>query len=167
MIGPNVFLPPLLLVALLAGCQREATPNDAKTATANAPDSPVSADPGVQTAATRIAEQGDGTITSGSPPSTIPVPSLDTPTPPIAAGAQITYTCEDGSELIVTYSGVSAEFALSNGSKVTLPRVASTVKTGGDVYVNDSAALQRLSNVVRVEEHDGAKRVCSETSGTA
>lgn len=169
MIAANTFLPPLLLAVLLAGCQREAMPNDAHTAAENAPAAPTSraADPGMQTVAPRAADAGDGTMTSGAPASTIKVPPLDTPTPPIAAGAQITYTCEDGSELNVTYSGVSAAFALSNGAQVTLPRVASTTNTGGDVYAGDSAGLQRLGNVVRVAEHDGAKRVCSETSGTA
>jgi hypothetical protein len=156
----------LLALSLLAGsaaCQRDVplAPADETEARASTSD----ADPSATTAAS--APDDDQGVIAGKPPSTIAVPPADTPTPGIAAGAEIVYTCEDGGELHVAYSGNSATFALEDGRKVTLPRAESASKGGGDVYVGDTVGLQRLGNVVQVEQKGGAKRVCAESGGTA
>lgn len=156
----------------LAACQRDSTPDaasgsDAGADTAAAGTESATAPEAGSPGAAQAGADGDESAISGSPPSMIPVPPADTPTPDIAAGAQITYTCEDGSELNVTYSGKAAKFALVDGSVVTLPRTSSGVKGGGDVYAGEAVALRRLGNVVEVDQGQGGKRVCAETSGTA
>jgi len=153
----------LSLLAGLAACQRDAAPAPADATETQAPNN--DADPSATTAAS--APDDDQGVIAGQPPSTIAVPPADTPTPGIAAGAEIVYTCEDGGELHVVYSASSATFALEGGSKVTLPRAESASKGGGDVYVGDTIGLQRLGNVVQVEQKGGAKRVCEESGGTA
>ena len=157
----------LLALSLLAGfaaCQRDASPAPANEAETQAP-TPNSEPYASATAPTAPADE-QGAI-AGKPPSTIEVPPADTPTPGIAAGAEIIYTCEDGSELHVRYSTHSATFALEDGSRVTLPRAESASKGGGDVYVGDTVGLQRLGNVVQVEQKGSAKRVCAESGGSA
>ena len=167
----------ILLASMLAlaACQRDSTP-DRTTAgddaaaigadtTEGAAGAAAGTDPG--TGAQQAGAQGDDGVTSGSPPSMIPVPPADTPTPDIAAGAQITYTCEDGSELDVVFSAKSAKFALADGRVVTLSRTGSGAQGGGEVYTGEAVALRRLGNVVEVEQDQGGKRVCAESSGTA
>jgi hypothetical protein len=151
----------LSLLAGLAACQRDAPPAGADTRLPSA-DADAAAD-----AIAPPKPAADDDVTAGNPPPTIEIPPADAPTPAIAAGAQIVYTCEDGSELQVTYSGSSATFALEDGRVVTLPRAESASKGGGDVYVSDTVGLQRLSNVVQVERDSGAKRVCAESGGNA
>ena len=159
----NTTLLCLSLLAGLAACQRDAARAAADGAETQA--STTDADPSATTAPSATAE--DHGVLAGKPPSTIAVPPADTPTPGIAAGAQITYTCEDGGELHVRYSASSATFALEDGSEVTLPRAQSASKGGGDVYVGDTVGLQRLGNVVQVELKGDAKRVCAESGGNA
>ena len=158
----NTTLLCLSLLAGLAACQRDA-PAPAIEAEAQA--STRDADPPATTVPATPAD--DHGVLAGKPPSTIEVPPADTPTPAIAAGAQITYTCEDGGELHVGYSASSATFALEDGSEVTLPRAESASKGGGDVYVGDTVGLQRLGNVVQLEVKGGSKRICAESGGNA
>jgi hypothetical protein len=162
MARPTFALPPLILVVALAACQRDATPGRDDTTPAPGADAPAAAASGASPA-----PANDDGLTAGKPPSTIAVPPADTPTPALAEGAEIIYTCEDGGELHVVYASDSAKFASAGGRVLTLPRAESASKGGGDVYVNDSAALQRLGNVVQVEEQSGEKRVCAEAGGTA
>lgn len=153
------------LVTALAACQRDAAPGRdgaASDEAVAATDAPAAA----TTPASSPPDDNSGVL-AGKPPSTIEVPPADTPTPAIAEGAEVVYTCEDGGELHVVYAGHSARFALVDGRVVTLRRAESASKGGGDVYVGDAVALQRLGNVVQVEEQGGDKRVCSETGGSA
>ena len=153
----------VVFAAALAACQRDAPSSPEETA----PPASATNEPAVDSPHATPSPPAGEALDAGQPPSTIEIPPADTPTPRIAAGAQISYTCEDGSELHVVYSGQSAKFALIDGSVATLPRAESASKGGGDVYVSDTVALQRLGNVVQVEEHGGTKRVCAESGGNA
>jgi len=156
----------VLLATTLAACQRDAPSGREEAAPPTAASEPAVDSPRATPSPSSSPPAGNG-LEAGQRPSTIEIPPADTPTPDIAAGAQISYTCEDGSELHVVYSAHSAKFALVDGSVATLPRAESASKGGGDVYVSDTVALQRLGNVVQVEEPGGTKRVCAESGGNA
>jgi len=156
-----------VLLTTLAACQRDAPSGREEAAPPTAASEPAVDSPRATPSPSSSPPPAGNGLEAGQRPSTIEIPPADTPTPDIAAGAQISYTCEDGSELHVVYSAHSAKFALVDGSVATLPRAESASKGGGDVYVSDTVALQRLGNVVQVEEPGGTKRVCAESGGNA
>lgn len=158
--------PVVLLVSLLAatlGCQpREdaATPDAAET-TAGATEDAASAP------SAPIAVPDDDDVRSGvlNP---IELPPSDAPTPPMAEGADITYACEDGSELRVTYAAGRANVTLADGGIVPLPRSPQAAQqAGGEVYIGEALTLHRLGNIVELQQDEGTRRRCRESGGNA
>jgi hypothetical protein len=98
-------------------------------------------------------------------PNPIELPPPDAPTPPMAEGADITYTCEDGSELRITYAAGRANVTLTGGNVVPLPRSAQ--HAGGEIYAGEALVLHRLGNVVELQQDEGDKRRCRESGGNA
>lgn len=86
----------------------------------------------------------------------------------MAEGADITYTCEDGSELRITYAAGRAGVTLADGSIVPLPRSPQTAQqAGGEIYAGEALVLHRLGNVVELQQGEGDKRRCRESGGNA
>lgn len=158
----------LLALALLAGtaCQRDVpagAPTDAQATASAAEDAQAAPLP----PSTAQGQDDADTTQSGAPPSRIAVPPADTPTAAIAVGARVEYLCEDGNSLVVEYGDASASFRLVGGRDIVLPRAAAATGKGAEVYAGDAAGLQRLGNVVQVEEASGARRTCAEASASA
>ena len=155
-------LVPWLLAAACAACQpHDATPAPADDAATLAP---ADAAPAAQAP---IAIPGDDEVRSGVP-NPIELPPPDAPTPPMAEGADITYTCEDGSELRITYAAGRASITLADGSIVPLPRSPRTAQqAGGEVYAGEALILHRLGNVVELQQDEAEKRRCRESGGNA
>jgi hypothetical protein len=159
----TTLLPPLLAVAIAcAACQpRDAAPTPADEAAKSAP-------AGVAPAAQAPIAVPKGDEIRSSVPNPIELPPPDAPTPPMADGADITYTCEDGSELRVTYAAGRANVALADGGIVPLPRSPQAAQqAGGEVYVGEALVLRRLGNVVELQQDEGTKRRCRESGGNA
>ena len=151
-----------LLPLLFAACQ----PRDATTP---APvDEAAKSAPAHATAAAQApmaAPKGDE-VRSGVP-NPIELPPPDAPTPPMAEGADITYTCEDGTELRITYAAGRASVTLADGS-IVLPRSPQTAQqAGGEIYAGEALVLHRLGNVVELHQGEGDKRRCRESGGNA
>lgn len=98
----------------------------------------------------------------------IALPPADTATAPLAENADILYTCDDGSDLRVTYSGGRANIALPDGSIATAPLSASaTQASGGEVYVGELVGLRRIGAVVELQQDSVPARRCREAGGNA
>ena len=148
---------PILLVPLLAACtacQPRDTATQATEDVAPAPQAP-------------IAVPKNDEVRSGvSNP--IELPPADAPTPPMAEGADIAYTCEDGSELRITYAAGRANVTLADGGIVPLPRSPQAAQeAGGEVYAGEALTLHRLGNVVELQQDEGTTRRCRESGGNA
>jgi hypothetical protein len=153
---------PLLLAVASAACQ----PRDA-AAPAPADEAAKPAPAGVAPAAQApIAVPKGDEIRSGVP-NPIELPPPDAPTPPMAEGADITYTCEDGSELRITYAAGRANVTLADGGIVPLPRSPQAQQAGGEVFAGEALVLRRLGNVVELQQDEGDKRRCRESGGNA
>lgn len=151
---------PLLLAAACAACEPRdiAAPAPADDAAKSAP-----ADAAPAAQAPIAVPKGDE-VRSGVP-NPIELPPPDAPTPPMADGADITYTCEDGSELRITYVAGRANVTLADGNVVSLPRSAQ--QAGGEIYAGEALVLHRLGNVVELQQDEDGKRRCRESGGNA
>lgn len=146
----------LLVAALCAGCQRDASETSAAAAAPNPATAPeVTADP-------QAAQPSDDV--RSNVPSKVEMPPATAPTPEIAVGAEIVYSCDDGSELRVAYAGNLARIAAPDGSPRQLTRVGSD--QGGEMYSDRDTSLHRLANVVELKQGARARR-CSESGGSA
>lgn len=154
-------LVPLLFAIACAACQ----PHDAASKPADdaAMLSPADTPPAAQAP---IAVPGDDEARSGVP-NPIELPPPDAPTPPMAEGADITYTCDDGSELRITYAAGRANVTLADGRIVPLtPSPQAAQRLGGEVF-DGEALLHRLGNVVELQRDEGGRRRCRESGGNA
>ncbi len=157
----------LLFAAACVACQRD-TPETADTgaaaaATSEAADARAPRAPG--STATAFPEADD---VLSSVPNPIELPPSDAATPAMAEGADMIYTCEDGSELRVVYADTRAKVTLPDGRTVSLPRAArASGQAGGEIFVAGAVALHRLGNVVELEQQPGGIRRCRESGGSA
>jgi membrane-bound inhibitor of C-type lysozyme len=141
------------MVMSLAACQRNTTA------------APLTTDTGTGT--------GTGTtIPANTPIATTPAapvainrePTL--PAPPLPEGTEVTYHCQDGNQLTVTYTYITANLRWPDGRAVKLSRAASASKGGGDVYVGGKVSLQHDGGSIQLQ--DGATTTtCSESEATA
>jgi hypothetical protein len=165
MIRASALLSVLALVAL-AGCADDPGAPDPATAPAEASSAPAQPSAGTGPAID-VPAPGDDTVRSGVP-TPIELPPADAPTPALAEGADIVYTCEDGSDLRVTYSSAIANVTLSDGSIVALPRSpAAGSQAGGDVYVGEAIGLRRIGGVVELQQDEAQTRRCREAGASA
>jgi hypothetical protein len=165
MIRASVLLS-MIVLAAVAGCADDTGASDPAAAPAAAP--AASAAPPVATGpAIDVPAPGEGSVRSGVP-NPIELPPDDAPTPALAEGADIVYTCEDGSDLRVTYASTIANVTLSDGSIVALPRSpAATSEAGGEVYVGEAVGLRRIGGVVELQQDEGPTRRCREAGASA
>jgi len=99
---------------------------------------------------------------------TAPAPAADTdrtssntaPVPPATPGL-VTYACDDGSGLSVTYAEYSALVKLPKES-IALPRAESASKEAGDAYIGEELSLYRDGNRVQLQG-SGTPRTCTES----
>ncbi len=56
------------------------------------------------------------------------------PPPPLPEGTDVTYHCEDGNELTVTYTYATADLRWPDGRVAKLSRAATAGKAAGDAY---------------------------------
>lgn len=151
-----VLLSPLLAAACQPHGASAPTPADEATKPAPADAAPAAQAP--------IAVPKGDDVRSGVP-NPIESPPPDAPTPPMAEGADIIYTCEDGSELRITYAAGRVNVTLADGNVVPLPRSAQ--QAGGEIYAGEALVLHRLGNVVELQQDEGDKRRCRESGGNA
>lgn len=155
-------LPLCLALLVAAGCQRE----DDGSVVAPDPLPPLASATPPPVAPTSPPGEGDDVL-SGVPRS-IEMPATGTVTPPLAEGADITYTCEDGSDLRVTYAAGRANVTFANGHVEPLARApAGDPGLAGELYLGAVHGLHRIGTVVELREEDGDIRRCRESSGSA
>lgn len=82
-------------------------------------------------------------------------PAGSTPPPAPAAASGADYACADGTRLQADFGDHDATLRWPDGRSITLPRAESASKGGGDVYVGDTASLQR--DGARLQLHDGER----------
>lgn len=152
---PNLLL--VVLVAMLCACQRGTATDDASSA----PDNTASASAGNTTTTAPVQDPEN---VRSSVPSIVEMPPGNAPTPGIAEGAEIIYTCDDGSELRVRYAGAIARILASDGAYLQVSRIGAA--DSGETYADKGTSLHRLSNVVEITQ-DNVKRRCSESGGNA
>ena len=100
-------------------------------------------------------------------PSTIAMPPADTQTPPLAANAEVTYVCESGLPVVVTFQGARATVTLPDGREFMLTQAAG-VEGGREEYRGRGATLVRAAHVVELSLHsEGSTMRCAESSATA
>lgn len=152
----NHLLPATLVAAaLLAACQGSAEIGSDKPAGNPAT---TAGDTSAQ-ASTQAQKQA---VRSGGAPGDIEMPPADAPTPAIAEGAEVIYSCDDGSELRVRYAGIVARVTAPDESYVQVSRTGAD----GETYADNGTTLRRLANVVEITQ-GGATRRCSESGGNA
>ena len=162
----------ILLPALLVACQRnpEATPAPAAEAAAAQPaaNEPVAATspppaPGA-TPATPAARTGTEPVLEGIPRK-IEMPA-EAPKAALAPETDITYVCESGSPLRVSYSGIVARIAWTGGRALTLSRAQGA---GTDeIYSGDGHTLLRRGSVIELSRSGGTQRWrCEEAEASA
>jgi len=90
------------------------------------------------------------------------------PPPTLPEGSKISYSCDDGNEVEVTYTHLTALLRWTDGREVQLSRAPTASPRDGEVYVADKVSLQRQGGVM-LQLHDGNAPVtqCNESSGTA
>lgn len=157
--------PVLLLVSLIALCGCQA--GDDATAPSTA-ETPASTTPDANAAPSAPIAVPDDDDVRSDVLEPIELPPPDAATPPMAEGADITYTCEDGSDLRVTYAAGRANVTLADGGIVPLPlSPQATGQAGGEVYIGEALTLHRLGNVVELQQDEGDRRRCRESGGNA
>lgn len=97
-------------------------------------------------------------------PSKIPLPAQNTPTPDIADGAQVQYTCESGAALYIAYVGNTARVRWVERTLVLHRDPGSD----DERYVGEGYRLLRIANVVQLEQAKGGQSWrCSEQASSA
>lgn len=135
---------------LLAACQRSVEPTPADVAA---------------TARTSMPANIPDTATPAMPAPAIQAPTL--PPPPLPEDTQVTYQCQDGNELTVTYTFVSADLHWPDGREVQLTRAASASKSSGDLYAGGKVSLRHDGNSIQLRDGGTAAVTCSESEATA
>lgn len=107
---------------------------------------------------------------SHPPPPVAPVAAIRAPTSPpppsLPEGTDVTYHCQDGNQLTVTYTYVTADLRWPDGREAKLSRAASASRGGDDVYVGGKVSLQHNGGSIQL--HDGATTTtCGESEATA
>lgn len=150
----------------LAGCSRDA--GDAPAPSNPVPDA--AAAPRVETVAPHAeAAAADAASPDDAPADASGLDSHDS----IAPGAErppafpgqaddVTYTCEDGSRVRITYNGSYANVTLPNGGIAPLQHSPAASATGGAAYIGDALALRRVDTHVLLEQEGRPARRCSE-----
>jgi hypothetical protein len=82
-----------------------------------------------------------------------------------ATEAGSAYACADGTRVHVAFGDHEAAVRWADGRALTLPRAESASKGGGDVYVGDTASLQRDGARLQLHDGDRAATTC-EPQGT-
>jgi len=139
-----------VIAVSLAACQRSAEPAPAPTA----------ADTGAITPANETTPPP-----SAAPAAVTPEPML--PSPPLPEGTDVTYECQDGNQITVTYTYVAADLHWPDGREVKLSRTASTSKGGGDVYVGGKVSLQHDGGSIQLHDGGAAPVTCNESASSA
>ncbi len=158
---PVMLLLPLVML-ISAGCQRD----DEGGVVATDPDQPRVSEAGPPLAPVAAPDAGDDVLSAVPHP--IERPAAGTITPPLAEGADITYTCEDGSDLRVNFAGGRASITFATGRAEPLAR-AQPADGGvdGELYLGAVHGLHRIGTVVELRQEDGSIRRCRETGGSA
>lgn len=100
-------------------------------------------------------------------PSKITMPPKDADTPPIAAGAEVTYVCESGMALRIAFDGVWAHVAWTDGRRLKLSKAANG-SADGERYTGEGFTLSRVANVVELSQSQGGQRWrCAEGAASA
>lgn len=155
-------LPMFLGLVLVAGCQRD----DDGSVVAPDPMPPQASATPPPVALTSPPGEGDDVL-SGIP-HPIEMPEAGTVTPALAEGADITYTCEDGSDLRVTYAAGRANVTFADGRVEPLSRAERVpAAMDGELYDGAVYGLHRIGTVVELREENGDIRRCRESSGSA
>ena len=166
---------PLLAACLsLTACQRTPAPETAPVETTSTDASaPATSDataaaplpaPSAQTPMPGAQSDMDAPLRSGVP-TDVPELPADTPTPPLAEGAAMSYTCEDGSVLSVSYAGNTARLGVPGVENAVLSRTPAAGT--GEGYAGGAFTLLRLGNIVELDDGRAPKRRCVETGGNA
>lgn len=159
----------ILPLALLASCQRQ---QDKPVPSPTAATPTVAAQPAIaETPAPPPIEQANTTkgetqkVQAGIPRK-IKLPPAETPTPMLAAQAEVAYVCESGTQLRVSYQGVTANIAWTGGRKLKLTRGGRD--GAGETYSGDGYTLQRRGNVVQLDAQAGGMSwKCEESASSA
>lgn len=155
-------LPVCLVLLLAAGCQRE---DDGTVVTPDPLPPQASATP-PPVAPTSPPGEGDDVLSGVPRPIDMPEPG--TVTPVLAEGADITYTCEDGSDLRVTYAAGRANVTFADGRVEPLARAQRVpAAMEGELYDGAIHGLHRIGTVVELREENGDIRRCRESSASA
>lgn len=161
----------IIPLALLASCQRE---QDKPVPSPTAETSPAAAQPvAAETPAPAPAPIEQPKIAKGETqkvqagiPRKIKLPPPETPTPMLAPQAEVAYVCENGTQLRVSYQGVTANVAWSGGRKLKLARGGRD--GAGETYAGDGFTLQRRGNVVQFDAQAGdTSWKCEESASSA
>ena len=163
----------MLLPVLLAACQRnpdattaptadtaevQPAPNETAAVAATAPATGTASAP--KAAGTETPEVLEGI------PRKIGIPA-EAPNAVLAPGTSITYVCESGSPLRVSYTGIVARIAWTEGRTLTLARTGQKAEAG-ETYSGDGHVLLRRGSVVELSESGGTQRWrCEESAASA
>lgn len=124
--------------------------------------------PSESTAPTDTAAQD--AVGSARPTDTVPprpqIPEPELPPPPLPEGTQVTYACDDGNVLDVTYTHATAVLRWPDGRVLQLSRGESPSR-GGDVFVGGEVWLQRNGGSIRLRDGNAPVVPCKESSATA
>lgn len=154
-------LPLCLALLFAAGCQRD---DDGSVV---APDPAVPQASATPPPVAPTSPPGEGDDVLSGVPRPIEMPAPGTVTPPLAEGADITYTCEDGSDLRVTYAAGRANVTFADGRIEPLPQAQAQAGVDGELYLGATLGLHRIGTVVELREEDGDVRRCRESGGSA
>lgn len=163
----------MLLPVLLAACQRtpdattapiadsaavQPAPNETAAVVAPAPATGAASSP--KTAGAETPQVLEGI------PRKIGMPAK-APDTALAPETSITYVCESGSPLHVSYSGIVARIAWTEGRTLTLSRAGQRTEVG-ETYSGDGYVLLRRGSVVELSQSGGTQRWrCEESASSA
>lgn len=161
----------MLLPVLLAACQRtpDATTAPAAGAAAVQPvpnETAAAAAPATATASAPAAAGAETPQVLEGIPRKIVMPA-EAPSTALAPETSITYVCESGSPLRVSYNGIVARIAWTEGRTLTLSRTGQKAEAG-ETYSGDGHVLLRRGSVIELSENGGARRWrCEESAASA
>jgi hypothetical protein len=96
-----------------------------------------------------------------------PAATQPAPTTPAATNSSIGYLCDGGATLSASYGDHDVTLRWPDGRSVTLPRAESASKGGGDVYVGETASLQRDGDHIQLHDGDAPAMACTASGDSA